>query len=92
MRGVHGVGGIWGSVAVGLWATKAVNANGVNGLFYGNPHQLMIQVKAVAIAAGVADAKERFAGTIANLGGASDATLAGMVAGELGKLTAAPHA
>lgn len=50
------------------------------------------QVKAVAIAAGVADAKERFAGTIANLGGASDATLAGMVAGELGKLTAAPHA
>ena len=47
--GVHGIGGIWGSIAVGLWANKAVNPNGVNGLFYGNPEQLWIQVKAVVI-------------------------------------------
>ena len=47
--GVHGIGGIWGSLAVGLWATKSVNPSGVNGLFYGNPHQFLIQAKAVVI-------------------------------------------
>ncbi len=47
--GVHGIGGIWGSIAVGIWATKAVNAGGVDGLFYGNPHQLWLQTKAVVI-------------------------------------------
>jgi len=49
--GVHGVGGIWGALATGLFATKAVNASGANGLFYGNPLQLWIQFKAVAITA-----------------------------------------
>ena len=33
--GVHGVGGIWGTVAVGLFAEKAVNAAGADGLFFG---------------------------------------------------------
>ena len=47
--GVHGVGGIWGSLAVGIWATKTVNLAGVDGLFYGNPHQLWLQTKAVGI-------------------------------------------
>ena len=47
--GVHGVGGIWGTVAVGVWATRSVNAAGVNGLFYGNPVQLWLQLKAVGI-------------------------------------------
>ena len=46
--GVHGVGGMWGAVATGLWATKAVNPAGANGLFYGNPGQLAIQMKATA--------------------------------------------
>jgi Amt family ammonium transporter len=50
--GVHGIGGMWGAVATGLWATKAVNAAGADGLFYGNPAQLWIQVKAVLITAG----------------------------------------
>ncbi len=49
--GVHGVGGIWGSIAVGLFATKVVNGAGANGLFYGNPAQLPIQLKATAITA-----------------------------------------
>ena len=49
--GVHGVAGIWGSLAVGLWATKAVNPHGVDGLFAGNPVQLWIQTKAVLISA-----------------------------------------
>ncbi|MEI6515838.1 MAG: ammonium transporter [bacterium] len=47
--GVHGVGGIWGTLAVGIWGTKMVNAAGVDGLFYGNPHQLWVQAKAVGI-------------------------------------------
>ncbi len=47
--GVHGVGGIWGSIAVGIWGTKTVNPAGVNGLLYGNPVQLWIQIKAVLI-------------------------------------------
>jgi ammonium transporter, Amt family len=47
--GVHCVGGIWGALATGLFATKAVNAAGANGLFYGNPAQFLIQLKAVAV-------------------------------------------
>ncbi len=47
--GVHGVGGIWGALATGLWATKAVNPAGNNGLFYGNPGLFLVQLKAVAI-------------------------------------------
>jgi len=47
--GVHGVGGIWGALATGLWATKAVNPAGNNGLFYGNPGLFLIQLKAVVI-------------------------------------------
>jgi Amt family ammonium transporter len=47
--GVHCVGGIWGALATGLWATTTVNSAGANGLFYGNPAQFVIQLKAVAI-------------------------------------------
>jgi len=47
--GVHGIGGIWGGLATGLFATKRVNAAGADGLFYGNPAQFIIQLKAVAI-------------------------------------------
>src|SRR6185436_9713606 len=46
--GVHGVGGTWGALATGLFATKAVNEAGGNGLFYGNPGQLWVQIVAVA--------------------------------------------
>lgn len=45
--GVHGMAGIWGSIAAGLWATSAVPGNEINGLFYGNPLQAVIQIKAV---------------------------------------------
>jgi Amt family ammonium transporter len=41
--GVHGVGGMWGTIATGLFAEKAVNAAGNNGFFFGNLHQLLIQ-------------------------------------------------
>ncbi|MBI2070412.1 MAG: ammonium transporter [Elusimicrobia bacterium] len=45
--GIHGIGGIWGALATGLFATKTINANGANGLFYGNPHQLYVQAVSV---------------------------------------------
>ena len=46
--GVHGVAGMWGAVAAGLWATDVVPGNDANGLFYGNAAQVAIQLKAVA--------------------------------------------
>jgi len=48
---VHGIGGIWGVIATGIWATKMVNPDGADGLLYGNPAQLWIQIKVVAITA-----------------------------------------
>jgi Amt family ammonium transporter len=42
--GVHGVGGTWGALATGLFASKAINDAGANGLFYGNAGQVWIQV------------------------------------------------
>jgi Amt family ammonium transporter len=47
----HGVGGMWGTVAAGLFASTAINAAGPNGLFYGNPHQLLVQLFGVAVVA-----------------------------------------
>jgi ammonium transporter, Amt family len=46
----HGLGGAWGALATGLFATTSVNAAGANGLFYGNPGQLLIQAAAVGAA------------------------------------------
>ncbi|MCX5706948.1 MAG: ammonium transporter [Candidatus Omnitrophica bacterium] len=45
--GVHCVGGIWGALATGLFASKVVNSSGANGLFFGNPKQLLVQSAAV---------------------------------------------
>ena len=45
--GVHGVGGIWGALATGLFASKAINPAGNDGLFFGNAGQLWIQIIAV---------------------------------------------
>jgi Amt family ammonium transporter len=53
---VHGVGGTVGAILTGIFATKAVNAAGADGLLYGNPKQLLIQIVAVAIAYVVAGA------------------------------------
>ncbi len=47
--GVHGIGGIWGAIATGLFATKAVNPAGADGLLYGNPMLFWIQIKVVFI-------------------------------------------
>src|SRR5712692_9717560 len=45
--GVHGVGGTWGAIATGLFASVAVNAAGADGLFAGNPAQLWKQLAAI---------------------------------------------
>jgi Amt family ammonium transporter len=45
---VHGVGGIWGAIATGLFADEAFG--GVDGLFFGNPEQLWYQIVATAAA------------------------------------------
>lgn len=47
--GVHGIGGIWGALATGLFASKAVNPACSDGLFFGNPHQLFVQAVAVLV-------------------------------------------
>jgi Amt family ammonium transporter len=55
--GVHGVGGTLGAILTGVFATKAVNSAGADGLLAGNPRQLLNQLVAAGctwILAGVA--------------------------------------
>jgi Amt family ammonium transporter len=47
--GVHGVGGTMGVLATGLFASTVINPAGANGLFFGNPHQLLIQAIGAAV-------------------------------------------
>lgn len=72
--GCHGVGGIWGSIATGLFALKSVNPGTVqsNGLFFGGWELLLKQVAAVGITIFIA-----VAGTLISLG------LARLLAGSL---------
>ncbi len=46
----HGLGGIVGMILTGVFATKAVNSAGNDGLLYGNASFFLIQLKAMAIA------------------------------------------
>jgi ammonium transporter, Amt family len=41
---VHGMGGTWGALATGIFCSSAVNSAGKNGLIYGNPKQLLLQL------------------------------------------------
>ena len=47
----HGMGGIFGAIATGFFAQKLINPGGADGLLYGNPKQLLIQIGAVAATA-----------------------------------------
>jgi Amt family ammonium transporter len=49
--GVHGVGGIIGAIATGIFATKTVNSAGADGLLYGNPGLVVTQIIAVVVVA-----------------------------------------
>jgi ammonium transporter, Amt family len=48
----HGIGGIMGMLLTGVFASKAVNAAGANGLFYGGYEFFLVQLKAMLIVAG----------------------------------------
>ena len=48
--GVHGVGGMWGTIATGIFAEKAVNAAGADGLFLGGSHQFLVQCLLILVA------------------------------------------
>jgi Amt family ammonium transporter len=47
--GCHGIGGIWGALATGLFASKEINPLGNDGLFFGNPSQLGVQALSVVV-------------------------------------------
>jgi Amt family ammonium transporter len=47
--GVHCIGGIWGVLATGLFASKSVNPAGADGLFFGNPKLFLVQSFAAAV-------------------------------------------
>ena len=47
--GVHCVGGVWGALATGLFASKLINEAGNNGLFFGNGAQLGVQALSVVV-------------------------------------------
>ncbi len=48
--GIHGVGGTLGALATGLFASKAINAAGNNGLFFGNASLLGVQALSIGAA------------------------------------------
>ncbi|MDD4092255.1 MAG: ammonium transporter, partial [Smithellaceae bacterium] len=48
--GVHGVGGTFGTFATGIFAQKAINPGGADGLLFGNAHQLAVQSLLVVVA------------------------------------------
>jgi Amt family ammonium transporter len=51
---VHGMGGLWGSLSVGIFATLAVNASGANGAISGSSIQILKQLVGIAAVAGFA--------------------------------------
>ncbi len=48
--GVHGVGGIWGALATGIFATTAINPDGANGLFYGESDLFFAEIISIGVA------------------------------------------
>jgi len=48
--GVHGIGGIIGTLGAGFLAQKIINPSGADGLIFGNAHQLFVQVVSIATA------------------------------------------
>ena len=50
----HGAGGMWGTLATGLFASTMVNAAGRNGLFFGDPHQALVQLFGIIVVASFA--------------------------------------
>ncbi|HHN65737.1 MAG TPA: ammonium transporter [Nitrospirae bacterium] len=49
--GVHGIGGVLGTLSIGLLATTAINPGGANGILYGNAHQMTVQLIGAGVVA-----------------------------------------
>jgi Amt family ammonium transporter len=49
--GVHGIGGILGTFATGLFAQTLINPSGANGLFFGSHQMLVSQMVAILVTA-----------------------------------------
>ena len=47
VAGVHGVGGLISALATGMFASKALNVHGANGLLYGAPQTMVTQILAI---------------------------------------------
>lgn len=80
--GVHGLGGIWGALATGIFASRAVNPAGADGLLAGNPGQLAIQLVSVVVAVALAGTGTfvilKLVGLVTPLRVARDAELTGL--------------
>ena len=50
---IHGAGGVWGTIALGLFASMWINPNGTWGLIYGNVYFFLIQLLAIGVTIGV---------------------------------------
>jgi ammonium transporter, Amt family len=48
--GVHGLGGMFGALATGIFASKAINVSGANGALFGNPSLFLVQLLSVTVA------------------------------------------
>ena len=46
---IHGVGGTVGAILTGIFATRAVNPSGRNGLLFGNPDELLLELAAIVV-------------------------------------------
>jgi ammonium transporter, Amt family len=47
--GIHGVGGVWGTLCTGLFASKLINPDGADGLFFGNASLFGLQALGVVV-------------------------------------------
>ncbi len=47
--GIHGIGGIWGALATGLFASSVINPAAANGLWSGNTRLFLVQLVAVLV-------------------------------------------
>jgi Amt family ammonium transporter len=63
---VHGMGGIWGAIATGIFCSAAVGGTSKNGLIYGNPKQVLLQLVAVVSVAAFAFAMTWILGKFVN--------------------------
>lgn len=48
--GIHGIGGTWGAIATGIWASTEVNEAGANGLYYGETDLFIAQILSIVVA------------------------------------------